>query len=331
MRKMTIDEIRLKFEERGWTLLSTEYEGSQKPLSVICDQQHEVTINWNNFQRGQGCRTCAGNEKFTFDQVKNIFSDSGCELLTAHYEDNRQKLNYRCFCGETSFIRLSEFNRGHRCQKCKAKTLSNLYATPDEEIHTVCEINGCKLIRSFIYKKHMRIEYICKCGNTSEAYLTNFKRFPNCKKCGNKKISGENCYMYDPDREAVVFRKKFRKICNNMIRRFMKATGGKKMKKSAELLGYTPEDLQEHILNHPDYNSCKDGEWHVDHIFPIQAFLDYGISDLKLVNALHNLRPMPGKENLSKAAVYDERDFERWLNNLSVLPIQRLLLNGIQH
>jgi hypothetical protein len=35
---------------------------------------------------------------------------------------------------------------------------------------------------------------------------------------------------------------------------------------------------------------------HVDHIFPIQAFLDHGILDLKTINALDNLRPMLGPE-----------------------------------
>jgi hypothetical protein len=52
----------------------------------------------------------------------------------------------------------------------------------------------------------------------------------------------------------------------------------------------------------------------VDHIFPVQAFLDHGILDLKLINHLSNLRPMPGKENLSKADKYDEKEFTEWLN-----------------
>jgi hypothetical protein len=118
--------------------------------------------------------------------------------------------------------------------------------------------------------------------------------------------------MYDPDREAVALRKKFRKTCERHIRRFMKASGQKKTKHTHELLGYTPQQLQEHILNHPEMARCGD-EWHIDHIWPIQAFVDHGVFDLKLVNSLSNLRPMPGKENLSKADKYDEKEFVRWL------------------
>jgi hypothetical protein len=314
MRKLTFTEVKDGFNKLLWEVVSTEYFGSQKPLNVICPEGHTTTITWNNFQRGQGCRVCAGNEKFTLEQVQKIFSDANCELLTTHYEDSKQKLNYKCVCGETSFIRVVEFNRGHRCQKCKSKTLSSLYATPEEEIKIECEKHGCKLIRSFMYKKHMRIEYICKCHRTSEAYWCNFKKFPNCKQCGAAKISGSNCYMYDPDREAVALRKRFRKMCGQHIHRFMKATGQKKTRSTHLLLGYRPIDLQEHITSHPDYKSCvEQGDWHVDHIFPIQAFLDHKIYDLSLINHLSNLRPIPGPDNLSKADVYDEKEFEQWL------------------
>ena len=137
-----------------------------------------------------------------------------------------------------------------------------------------------------------------------------------CKKCGNKKVSGPNCYMYDPDREAVAMRKKFRKICGQHIHRFMRATGQKKTRHTHELLGYKPQDLQEHILNHPNYKNCEGEEWHVDHIFPIQAFLNHGILDLKLINNLNNLQPILGKENLSKADKYDKKEFGRWLKQL---------------
>lgn len=317
MRKLTIEEIKPKFKERGWKLLSTEYLGSQKQLSVICPEGHETTITWNNFQRGQGCKQCAGNEKFTLKQVEQMFLDSGCELLTKHYKNNSQKLHYKCSCGKESFIKLSDFRRGSRCQNCKSETLSKLYKTPEREIQKLCEQHGCVLVRVFKQKGKTRFEYICKCGRESEAYLTNFKNCPNCWECGKEKKSGENCYMYDPDREAVAFRKRMRKTCGRMIKRFMNATGQTKTRSTHELLGYKPMDLQEHIMNHPNMINCKDKEWHVDHIFPIHAFLERGILDLRIINHLSNLQPVPDVDNLSKADKYNEKDFERWLELLT--------------
>lgn len=43
----------------------------------------------------------------------------------------------------------------------------------------------------------------------------------------------------------------------------------------------------------------------IDHIFPLKAFVDYGILDVRLANCLENLQPMIGKENVSKSAKYD--------------------------
>lgn len=252
-----------------------------------------------------------GSNKHSYDQVKSILEQNGFEILDKNYINNNTPIRCKCVCGNEVKMRLSHIKKGEKCQKyCMPKILSDKFKTKDDEIQKICEDNGCKFIESYIHKKRTRLRYICKCGNEWEAYLCNFKRFPNCKKCGNLKISGENCHMYDPDREAVKLRKRFRKMCGQYIKRFMDATGQRKTRHTHELLGYTPQQLQEHILNHPDYEALKNEEWHVDHIMPIQAFLDHGIMDLKIINALDNLRPMKGVENLSKADDYDKEEFK---------------------
>jgi hypothetical protein len=98
----------------------------------------------------------------------------------------------------------------------------------------------------------------------------------------------------------------------------LNVTGRVKNKKSAKLLGYDYKQLQEHIENHPNWNLVKDGDWHIDHIFPIKSFLDYGISDLKVINDLDNLRPLAAKDNLFKNAKYDKDKFEIYLNSKGI-------------
>ena len=48
------------------------------------------------------------------------------------------------------------------------------------------------------------------------------------------------------------------------------------------------------------------GEWHIDHIKPIKAFLDEGETDPKIINALSNLQPLWAIQNLSKGSKYNE-------------------------
>jgi len=98
----------------------------------------------------------------------------------------------------------------------------------------------------------------------------------------------------------------------------LNVTGRVKNEKSAKLLGYDYKQLQEHITGHPNWEKVKNKKWHVDHILPIKAFLDHGISDLKIINALGNLRPLGAKANLCKNAKYNKDDFQKYLERKGV-------------
>jgi hypothetical protein len=46
------------------------------------------------------------------------------------------------------------------------------------------------------------------------------------------------------------------------------------------------------------------GEWHIDHIKPVKAFLDEGVNNLELINHHLNLQPLWASDNLAKGAKY---------------------------
>jgi hypothetical protein len=318
-KKLTQDQVEREFTDKGCQLLE-EYKGNQQSMKYRCKCGEIAQTSLVGFRKSDGCYRCSdasAGRKFTYEEVKQYFEDQGCELLDSEYPNNGVLLNYRCSCGLVSKVRFRDFKNGRRCQNCKKKKISQTLALDEDKVRAKVEAYGVKFVKSWLEwsndRNRTRITYICECGRETDAWLSNFYKVQNCKECGKAKKSGSNCYMYDPDREAVAMRKRFRKMCGQHIRRFMRATGQTKTKSTHKLLGYKPLDLQEHILNHPDFAKCKDGEWHVDHIFPIQAFLDHGIHDLILINDLSNLRPMPGPENLSKADKYDEKEFEKWL------------------
>jgi len=56
----------------------------------------------------------------------------------------------------------------------------------------------------------------------------------------------------------------------------------------------------------------------LDHIFPIQAFIKYGIRDIKLINCLENLQPLSPVDNMIKSDNYDKKEFEKWLTKKKV-------------
>jgi hypothetical protein len=91
-----------------------------------------------------------------------------------------------------------------------------------------------------------------------------------------------------------------------MLRRVLEKTGKSKAARSEEMIGYTHEELKGCIES-----KFKDGmkwenrsEWHIDHIKPIQAFLDEGVTDPSIINSLSNLQPLWAMENIKKGANY---------------------------
>lgn len=89
---------------------------------------------------------------------------------------------------------------------------------------------------------------------------------------------------------------------------------------TSDWLGYGPKELQEHIEAHPNWPRVKNKKWHLDHLFPIQAFFDHSISDARIINALDNLQPITQRENNVKKDTYDKKAFKAWLNTKKLPP-----------
>ena len=107
----------------------------------------------------------------------------------------------------------------------------------------------------------------------------------------------------------------FRKKLVKSLERCMKAFGTEKQNSTYKAVGYTPNDLLGHLKNHWNWENVQGKEWQLDHVFPIKAFIDHGISDPKLINCLDNLQPVLKEYNLSKGGKYDIKLFEIWLEN----------------
>lgn len=79
--------------------------------------------------------------------------------------------------------------------------------------------------------------------------------------------------------------------------------GSKKKSKTETILGFTRQDLVTHLEKQFTANMSwsNHGEWHIDHITPIQEYISKGITDPSIINCLSNLRPIWSKDNLQKS------------------------------
>lgn len=110
----------------------------------------------------------------------------------------------------------------------------------------------------------------------------------------------------------------FAKKAYKVLQRCLKCTDQKKQDRAHKLLGYTPQELRDHIQKHPNWENVKGSIWHLDHIFPIIAFLEHGLKDISLMCCLENLQPLGGSPNCSKGGKYNRKKFREWLINKGV-------------
>ena len=85
-------------------------------------------------------------------------------------------------------------------------------------------------------------------------------------------------------------------------------SNGRKSRKMVEILGYSVDELKEHLWkqfsNGMTWDAFMSGRIHIDHIIPVVSFdiKSDSCEEFKSCWALSNLRPMWAKDNLSKSA-----------------------------
>lgn len=259
----------------------------------------------------------ASGKRLSYEEVKQYFAEQGCELLSNEYKNAHTKVKYRCSCDREAEIVFYSFKAGNRCRQCGNAKISERFYYDQTKAEEKFKAVGCQLIGEYLGASK-KVSFRCHCGEISEGLPNNIWRSGRCKKCGLKARSGSNHYMWYHDRDQFKELCNFKDRCHKLITMVLNVTGRVKNKKSAELLGYDYKRLQEYIKSHPNWAGLKGKKWHVDHIFPIKAFIDHGISDLKIINALDNLRPIEAAENCSKNAKYDKDEFYVWLKTKGI-------------
>lgn len=170
----------------------------------------------------------------------------------------------------------------------------------------------------------------CKRGHLSVRYVSTgclicsrLKNFKNSKLTYEKRINTEEKREKERERKRLSYlknreknlkrRKEYREKNkeSEFIRRSLERTLSVVKFGTTDyfsIVGYNREDLKNHLssLFLEGMSWSNYGEWHIDHIKPIKVFLEEGIFDPKIVNALSNLQPLWKKDNFKKGSKYKE-------------------------
>ncbi|MDF9625233.1 hypothetical protein P5775_21125 [Bacillus cereus] len=121
--KLMFEQVKEKFEERGYELLETEYVIGTAKMRYKCPHHpdRELSISYAELRNGSGCRYCGIlKRRHSFELVKETFESRGYKLLEKNYVNDRTKMQYKCpnHPNEVFTILFSHLRRGHGCPKC---------------------------------------------------------------------------------------------------------------------------------------------------------------------------------------------------------------------
>jgi hypothetical protein len=170
---------------------------------------------------------------------------------------------------------------------------------------------GCELLGKYV-RSSKKMPYRCSCGNTAEISWNNFSRGRRCQNCLRRRRSGTSNYQWRFDREEKHLEYRWRQLAYRVLKQ-----SGRKPSCSVlmceSLFGYSLEEFITHIKSQSSYSMER--KWEIDHIFPVWAFVEAGVTDLKLINSLENLQVIPEADNSRKCYKFNPVAFVRWLES----------------
>lgn len=244
--------------------------------------------------------------KHDYGFIVDEYRKRGLIVLDQDYLGAHTPITCRCEQGHEIKLSWVGFKQGVGCAKCKGNAKLTY-----EEVRAIFEKNDCKLISETYTNSITPLEYICKCGNASKIRLGDFNQGKRCRQCSI--LKGEKHPRYNHDRGKHDLYQKVSRQAHDALKCSLRYLGKKKVEKTSSVLGYSTQQLIDRLTEHVDWPKLKDGDWSMDHVFPIKAFMDHGIFDLRLINHLDNLQPMLRRDNSSKNDKYDDAAFKNWL------------------
>lgn len=118
-RKKHNREMHLVAAFRGGKCLSESYINIFDPLEWKCSEGHSWFARPSDVKNNHSwCPVCAGSEKHTIEDMRQLAKKKGGKCLSRKYTDNKTRLKWQCANGHTWLARSDGIIVGDWCAEC---------------------------------------------------------------------------------------------------------------------------------------------------------------------------------------------------------------------
>jgi len=194
MKKYTHKQVKQFFKNKNLKLLSEEYKNSIQKLNYKClicgyigtkKLKHLLESSMKC-----GCKKCSAIKKgdkyrYKLEEVKLIFKKNNMKLLSTEYNNNDEKLRYKCLkkgCGYIGEKILGNLVKGGGCSKCAIKKRTFTY----KKVKDLFFNNNMKLLEKTYVNSKQKMKYQCikeTCGYIGVKTVSDLLQEYGCPRC----------------------------------------------------------------------------------------------------------------------------------------------------
>jgi very-short-patch-repair endonuclease len=185
--KLTIDFVKQEFEKRKFILLSTVWEGYEKPLYYICSNNHNATMSYATWKTSErGCKECnnlsVDPRKLSYEFVKEQFENKGFQLVSTNYICNAKNLDIICNMGHKGQMTYANFRNEHACIECSGSKTHTL-----ESVSKILHEDGYVLLSDSYKNNKTRLQMKCSKNHRISIRFDSFVCGKRCGVCNESK------------------------------------------------------------------------------------------------------------------------------------------------
>lgn len=182
-RRLDIAEVHKIAKERGGKCLSENYTSAKVKLLWECANGHQWETRLTDIKNRSWCPVCAGHQRLTIDEMRNIAEDRGGRCLSEQYVNNQTKLLWECNNGHQWYSAPNKIKMGTWCPVCGVESRASKKRLTIEAMKELAEAKGGRCLSDVYRNANSKLLWRCNNDHEWEAIPASIIKGHWCRKC----------------------------------------------------------------------------------------------------------------------------------------------------